>query len=260
VDLRKPAVYRDAINNVIENYPERYDPGTHDIDRNLIDDMQSWYARSVNYTAEQIAHLVRFLKKEEIFEKSLLLITGDHGEEFGEQRFFGHESVNDRNIRPFMTIKPPADTEWNIRDNVDLIDFLPTIAELVGVENMSSDGIPLQDGEIKRPRITERIRPDWYTLSVEIEDCKGIFIYRTEYPNRPTEAVRNHNPEKELYRRLPSVRSSSTNADVDSQRKERMRSICEEFVENTESEYTADDTVSRPSQETLSQLEDLGYK
>jgi hypothetical protein len=159
-----------------------------------------------------------------------------------------------------MAVKPPAGAEWDVRDNVDTIDFFPTVAELVGVEDVSCDGVALQKGEIDNTRITELIKSDWYTISVEVEDCKGIFVYQSNYPDRPTEAILNDGPTKEIYRRLSSVRGSANTPTISSQEKSEIRSLCEEFVETTEGEYSADSSVSRPSQETMDQLNNLGYK
>lgn len=261
IDLSKPAEFRSIINKQADtNYPERYDPGTHTGDHQIINEMQSWYAQAITYTAEQLARLVQHLKHKSLFEESLIIITGDHGEEFGEQRFFGHGSVNEGNIRPFMAVKPPAGAEWDVRDKVDTIDFLPTVAELVGVENVSCDGVALQKGKTDNTRITELIKPDWYTISVEVGDCKGIFVYHSNYPDRPTETTLNDGPTKEIYRRLSSVRGSANTPTISSQEKSKIRSLCKEFVETTEGEYSADSSVSRPSQETMDQLNNLGYK
>ena len=261
IDLSKPAEFRSVINKQADtNYPERYEPGTHTGDDEIITEMQSWYAQAITYTAEQLARLVQHLKQKSLFEESLLIITGDHGEEFGEQRFFGHGSVNEGNIRPFMAVKPPASAGWDVRDNVDTIDFFPTVAKLVGVEDVSCDGVPLQEGETDNTRITELIKPNWYTVSVEVGGCKGILVYQSNYPDRPTEAMLNEGPTKEIYRRLSSVRGSANTPTISSQKKSKIRSLCEEFVETTDGEYSADSSVSRPSQETMDQLNNLGYK
>lgn len=78
----------------------------------LVQQMEEWYSKSVKYTSEQIARLLRYLKTQELFDESLIIVTGDHGEEFGERGFFSHSSLYDMNIRPFMAVKPPVDSSW----------------------------------------------------------------------------------------------------------------------------------------------------
>ncbi|MFC7135306.1 MULTISPECIES: sulfatase [Salinibaculum] len=236
--------------------------GDLDIDPHLSEEMKSWYAKSVTYTANQIAKLLQYLKRAGLFDHALILITGDHGEEFGERGFTTHNSLYDENIRPFMAIKPPADSDWDSREQVDAIDFLPTIAELVNAEvPKHCDGTALQTDDHNGIRITERIYPDWYNVAVESDGIKGIFTYESNYPDRPCRDGIERGPQLSEYYRLERVRSGNYGeADIAPRQKNKLQTIIEEFVVDTMKEYTADVTASQPSSETMSHLKDLGYK
>ncbi|PSP32649.1 hypothetical protein BRC64_05900 [Halobacteriales archaeon QH_10_67_22] len=178
-----------------------------EVDDEVVDLMQSYYEQSVRYTAR----LVRHLKTVGLFKQSLIIVTGDHGEEWGERGFFTHTSTYDANIRPFMAVKPPRSADWSVRDAVDTIDFLPTVSTLVGEEPPAHcRGRPLQDGPVEnRVWITERLSPDWYSVAVERGEDKGIFTYESNYPDRPPESDAEAGPELVEFYSLPAVREGN---------------------------------------------------
>jgi arylsulfatase A-like enzyme len=230
------------------------------VDPELVQTMKEWYSHSVEYTANQLARFVQYLKSRGIFEESLIIITGDHGEEFGERGFYTHMSLYDENIRPFMAIKPPAGETYSREKAVDTIDFLPTIAATIG-EDVPEHcrGTPLQQRH-KGPRITERIYPDWYNVAVEIDGVKGIFTYESPYPDRPRERDLRSGPELEEFYRLSAVRSGDYSGDsVSDNRRRELRDTAKQFIASG-TEYDSEQRASRPSQETIQQLQKLGYK
>jgi len=233
-----------------------------DVDAELIAEMKSWYSKSVTYTATQIARLLRYLKEVGLFNDSLILVTGDHGEEFGERGFYSHTSLYDDNIRPVMAVKPPVRESWSGRDEIATIDFLPTIATLLNQEIPEScDGIAIQSDESRPSRITERIYANWYNVAVERDGYKGIFTYESNYPDRPDRQSISAGPELTEYYRLSDVRSGIyREAKLDSVEVAKLREEAERFLSTGSREYSADATVTRPSQETVEQLENLGYK
>jgi arylsulfatase A-like enzyme len=224
--------------------------------------MREWYSKSVEYTGDQIARFLQYLKAQDLFEESLIIITGDHGEEFGERGFFTHTSLYDGNIRPFMAVKPPVSESWPQKDCIDTIDFLPTIARLAGEEVPEySSGTPIQIESDGNPRITERIYPDWYSLAVEVDGIKGILTYDSNYPDRPTQDVIQRGPEFEEFYDLSTVRKGEYSGwGVSSRKKSELRRIANEFLLDESVNYDSAMDASRPSQETVEHLQNLGYK
>lgn len=264
IDFSKPKKFKEEFQQFGNSQWTYVDGYKNNIDTNkqIIKDIQSWYSKSVKYTANKISHLINHIKKAGIFEDSLIIITGDHGEEFGQRGFVTHRTVYDNNIRPFMTIKPPASKSWSGIEEIDTIDFLPTIARIIGSKIPDQcDGTPIQDGRKKSHRITENIYPDWYNISVEIDGIKKIFTYRSNYPNRPTKKTIQSGPHLTEYYELSSVRRGNTQGhDPGRQTKTNfLLNIAEDFILNNDS-YSGDATTSGPTQETLNQLESLGYQ
>ena len=258
VNLEEARYYRkDAKGKYIKNV--KRDPRNKD---EVYQKMLKYYNSSITYTSDQLSRVVAYLKEVSIFDDALIVVIGDHGEEFGERGFYGHNSLYDSNIRPFMIIKPPADASWQVRDEVDYIDILPTIATFIGEEIPENcSGEPLQNGQITRPRITERIREDWYNISVEIDGVKGIFTYEENYPNRPSETVLNQGPEYEEYYLIDDVRNGdfkNKSKRIDKTLKQELKRTATKFV--IDRDNTAKNTTKRHlTSKNKSHLEDLGY-
>lgn len=94
-------------------------------DPSVLDLIKTYYRQSLEYVADELATFVHELKRHDVFEESLIIVTGDHGEDFYERNFMFHNSLYDTNIRPGMIVKPPADASFDVPDRVDTIDFFP---------------------------------------------------------------------------------------------------------------------------------------
>jgi arylsulfatase A-like enzyme len=195
-----------------------------------------------------------------LYKNALVIVTGDHGELFGERGFYAHNSLYDWNIRPLMIIKPPASAAWDVPDTVDTIDFFPTVTSLVKDDIPSQcEGTPLQDStDRSRLRITERIRPDSYNIAAEKDGWKGIFTYESRYPKRQSDP--DTKPKLTEWYRLEDVR-----ADPECDESEPPGKIRREITDAAIGFRTSEAEVSAGESEFVaagveSQLADLGYK
>jgi len=264
LDLSRPAQYKDdieSVNATSGDYLQMYQ-NDHNVDSALIEDMRRYHRHSIRYTVGQIRRFVDRLRTHGVFDDALILVTGDHGQEFGERGFFLHRSLYDRNIRQFMAVKPPASADWSVPDTVDTIDFLPTIAHEIGVDiPEQSPGEPLQTKtSVSEPRFCERIRPDTYTVSVERDGTKSIFTYESNYPDRPEKSVIENGPVLKEFYDIAAVRDDEFSQLDSPPAAEELRSIAATFVLTAFDGATTDPgAVERPPQETRENLEDLGY-
>lgn len=227
------------------------------------DDLDTLYERSIRYTANALRRLVSQIKSAGIYDDSLIIIVGDHGEEFGERGFYYHASLYDANIRPFMAIKPPSSVSWTVPDQVDMIDIFPTIAELVaGRVPDQISGTPLQDrGSNNEPRITERITKHWYNISIELDGTKGIFTFETTWPDRPTEEQLKRGPELTEFYDLDDVRNGMFDAkQYPDNTVEQFYSTAVSFVQEKRGLTSATErSIPDTTDETEENLEALGY-
>jgi arylsulfatase A-like enzyme len=95
------------------------------------------YLNALHYSDEVLGDLVEGLRRRGLFESTLIVILGDHGEAFGQHPAnIGHTLfIYDENVRiPFLIVAPGL-----IRDSIKLsrvvsvVDTAPTILDLLGL-------------------------------------------------------------------------------------------------------------------------------
>lgn len=94
------------------------------------------YAAEVHYTDSRLEHLFGELRRLELLDHTLVVITADHGEEFGEHGNLGHaKTIFDEVLRvPLLFWAPGHVPEGRVNDDlVSLIDVPPTIMELARI-------------------------------------------------------------------------------------------------------------------------------
>ncbi len=98
--------------------------------------MRELYAGEVQYWDQAFGRLIDYMKEHDLLENTAIVVTSDHGEEFGEHGGFWHGTrLYDEQIRVPLVIRyPRADTDdgRRIRDQVRLLDVAPTLADLAG--------------------------------------------------------------------------------------------------------------------------------
>lgn len=93
------------------------------------------YDAAVLYVDEQINRLQRALAERGLADNTIIVITGDHGEELGEHGDISHHfRMYEHNIRVPMFFHIPGSNRLNVDALTSTIDLAPTIAALVGAE------------------------------------------------------------------------------------------------------------------------------
>lgn len=229
--------------------------------------IKQYYSRSVEYTAAQLERLVDGLKRQGIFDDALIVITGDHGEEFLDEGSAFHDYLHDVVLRPGMVVKPPSGSELPVPDECDLIDLLPTVATLVGTpvpDHCTGTAWQRSRDRAGEPRITERIHADEYDLSVEIDGAKAIFTFESNYPYRPQrEQVLAGPIDREFYSLAKLRRGDDSQATFDRTTRNRLERAARRFLSDDRGRRDgtdADQPGTALSRATEEQLTKLGYK
>jgi arylsulfatase A-like enzyme len=105
------------------------------LDRGRVALARDSYDRCIAYLDRQIGRLFEELERRGLLRNSLVIITADHGEHFGEQALFGHgASVYLPELHvPLLLIAPGAVPEGRVvAEPVSLRDLAATIADRVG--------------------------------------------------------------------------------------------------------------------------------
>ena len=103
--------------------------------RNL-QDFKNRYLGELAYLDDRFGELVEHLKSLGVYERSLMLVTADHGEALGEYGIYcEHRSLHDVVTSVPLVIKPPggraAVGEPVVPGLVSLLDLLPTVCDYV---------------------------------------------------------------------------------------------------------------------------------
>jgi choline-sulfatase len=92
------------------------------------------YDGEIAYTDEQVGKLMAFLNRKGLYDKTLIVLTGDHGESFGEHREFKHGYfLYDTTLLVPLLIKPVRQLfgKQIIEEQVRLVDIAPTILQIL---------------------------------------------------------------------------------------------------------------------------------
>ncbi len=92
------------------------------------------YSGEVAYVDSQLGKLFSFLKKNGIYDKTIIVLTSDHGEALGEhgERTHGYFAYNSTLWVPLI-IKIPGENHRIIKDYVSLSDVFPTILDALSI-------------------------------------------------------------------------------------------------------------------------------
>jgi membrane-anchored protein YejM (alkaline phosphatase superfamily) len=98
------------------------------------------YENACHHLDQQLGRVFDGLRERGLLESTIVLVAGDHGEEFMEHGHWGHHSaVTDAQTRTVFVLRGPgvpAGVETGMTSHLDLA---PTLLRLVGAENPPSD-------------------------------------------------------------------------------------------------------------------------
>lgn len=119
--------------------------------REDIKPIKNRYINSVHHLDMQFGRIFDYLKTHQLLDNTIVIMIGDHGEEFMEHGFWGHNStfVDEQVLTP-LVIYAPGMQPLVSNDMTSHMDVIPTIMPLLGVTNPASDyttGYNLLKGE-----------------------------------------------------------------------------------------------------------------
>ena len=94
------------------------------------------YFAEIAYTDHCIGQVINELKALDLYDSTLIVITGDHGEMLGEHQEMTHGYyIYQANIKVPLIFKVPGETKSKIVDDIaGLVDITPTVCSLLGVD------------------------------------------------------------------------------------------------------------------------------
>lgn len=176
------------------------------------------YDAEIRYTDTQIGLLLNELRKMGILDKTLIIITSDHGEGFFEHGVFGHanEHLYDELIRvPLIIFAPGIGENIIVEEQVELLSIAPTINEalthtivegftgrsLIPIINGEKEGTKGVISEASRNKISYR-EPEWkFILDKKTKKCE-IYNLKDDPKEKSNIAERDTEKVKEFQQKI----------------------------------------------------------
>ena len=208
------------------------------------------YDGEILYMDYHIGKLLENLKANNLYDNSMIIVTADHGDLFGEHGKFGHgDYLWQEEIHVPLFIKYPAGEispqQSNLR--IQLTDILPLICKRLGInipENIQGDVPP----KIEHPIMAEtyplkEISKDGYWRAIFDKDYK--FLWNSENNHRLFNLRKDPAEQLNLIEKKPQVAG-------------RMLSNMERYLADLPK--TSHDSAEREiDEDTKKALESLGY-
>ena len=221
--------------------------------RSGTNDRQSLYAGEIAYTDHWIGQLIDRLKALSLYESTLIIITSDHGEMLGEHGELTHSFFVYRNaLRVPLLIRFPGQRRTQrIKHNVGLIDIMPTVCGVLGIEAPPDvRGIDLsayfegQAPQDERYLYCESLTPTKYVGSPLL----GILTGRWQYI---------HTARPELYDLSKDPQQLNNLVASEPETAQRLRRVLQEMVTQQRRQGAA--AQLSLDEQALKDLESLGY-
>ncbi len=146
------------------------------------------YDAEIRYADRQVGRLVEKLKQQGIYDETVIVLVGDHGEEFGENGVYReHWSVYEGTQRIPMIVKPLEEVDDERKDElVTNIDIAPTLADYAGLEKpdkwQGSSLKPLVEDKAREWRDFVVVDHGLYTVQRAIITSDGWKLVKTLHP------------------------------------------------------------------------------
>jgi membrane-anchored protein YejM (alkaline phosphatase superfamily) len=140
--------------------------------RRDIGPIKNRYINAVHHLDSQFERVFNYLDEHHLRDNTIVILVGDHGEEFMEHGFWGHNSTFvDQQVRTPLVIWLPGQAP-KVHDKLTShMDIIPTVMPLLGVQNPVSDyalGYNLMGNEVRPYAYIS----DWNRIAYKDNDKK----------------------------------------------------------------------------------------
>jgi uncharacterized protein len=102
--------------------------------------LKARYQNGVAYADGVVGDLVKLLQARSLLDKTIMVLTGDHGQEFFEHGYFGHNGAfTPEQTHVPLIIYDPERAPGVVDRRTSHADLVPTFMQLLGVDNPPSD-------------------------------------------------------------------------------------------------------------------------
>lgn len=140
------------------------------------------YDGEIAHTDRQIGRLLAGLRERGLYERSVVVLTADHGEEFGEHGGEYHYGLHEVDVRVPLVIRAPGLVPGAERRVAQQIDLMPTVLSLLEIAPPA--GLPgqalLSEDHRERPVFIERFRPTPFLQRAIISENRKLYLVEVD--------------------------------------------------------------------------------
>lgn len=94
------------------------------------------FLATISFVDAQFGRLINRLKELDLYDNTLIVVLGDHGQKVGEYGAYNKNSNFEIDARAPLIVSCPGKRDKGLRTNalVELVDIYPSVCELVGIE------------------------------------------------------------------------------------------------------------------------------
>ena len=155
------------------NYLQNFNYASTDIAANIVA-IKDRYINSCRHLDTQIQRILAYLEEKKLRDSTIVIITGDHGEEFMEHGKWGHNSAyTQQQTRVPMVLWVPGQKPMQVDRMTSHLDIPATVLNQLGVINPPSDyslGYDLLGQQERQFNVVA----DWNSLCYIDADCKIV--------------------------------------------------------------------------------------
>jgi arylsulfatase A-like enzyme len=131
------------------------------------------YDSGLAYIDQQLSALLGYLEAEALLDKTIVVVTSDHGESLYEHGLVGHSSLYDHDLKVPLVIAAPlgAARGRRVSAQVRSVDIAPTLAELAGLPPFA-----VADGESLLPFLRGDAAPARDAWSYALSTTRGVSL------------------------------------------------------------------------------------
>ena len=125
------------------------------------------YDAEIAYTDSKIGEIVSMLKRNNVYDDTMIIITSDHGEHFGEHGFWSHvASLYNEVLHVPLIMKFPKGIKRisEVNECTQLVDIFPTVMEVTGVSKddlNNTSGVSLVYGSSNNTKFHNHLFSEW---------------------------------------------------------------------------------------------------
>jgi membrane-anchored protein YejM (alkaline phosphatase superfamily) len=158
---------------------------------------KSSYLNSLHYIDREIGRIVKALHDTGEDQQTIIIVVGDHGEEFGELGHFGHvSSFNRFQTQTFGVLHLPGEPPRMVNHLTSHAAFVPSVLIWMGVTNAFEDyttELPIQGTDVHQWTLIA----GWEILALVREDSITVFKpSRTLYLDKDYQELPKDDPRR----------------------------------------------------------------